>query len=78
MEELVNFMERVPKAQSATCWKNKEIQRWVGKAEDAPTETVCWKYSENGKHFLMEVTVTDSYLMLYMSCFLSSHCDVLN
>jgi len=27
MEELVNFMERVPKAQSATCWKNKEIQR---------------------------------------------------
>lgn len=29
MEELVNFMERVPKAQSATCWKNKEIQRWM-------------------------------------------------
>uniref|UniRef100_A0A8C2X2U5 Integrator complex subunit 9 n=1 Tax=Cyclopterus lumpus TaxID=8103 RepID=A0A8C2X2U5_CYCLU len=28
MEELVNFMERVPKAQSATCWKNKEIQRY--------------------------------------------------
>uniref|UniRef100_A0A8B9LIY1 Integrator complex subunit 9 n=1 Tax=Astyanax mexicanus TaxID=7994 RepID=A0A8B9LIY1_ASTMX len=27
MEELVTFMERVPKAQSATCWKNKEIQR---------------------------------------------------
>lgn len=27
MEELVNFMERVPKAQSATRWKNKEIQR---------------------------------------------------
>lgn len=29
MEELVNFMERVPKAQSATCWKKKEIQRSV-------------------------------------------------
>uniref|UniRef100_A0A4W4F5K6 Integrator complex subunit 9 n=1 Tax=Electrophorus electricus TaxID=8005 RepID=A0A4W4F5K6_ELEEL len=27
MEELVTFMERVPKAQSATCWKTKEIQR---------------------------------------------------
>lgn len=27
MEELVNFMERVPKAQSATSWKNKEIRR---------------------------------------------------
>lgn len=27
MEELVNFMERVPKPQSATCWKNKELQR---------------------------------------------------
>ena len=23
MEELVNHMERVPKAQTATCWKNK-------------------------------------------------------
>ncbi|RXN32236.1 integrator complex subunit 9 [Labeo rohita] len=27
MEELVTFMERVPKAHAATCWKNKEIQR---------------------------------------------------
>lgn len=29
MEELVNFMERVPKPQSATCWKNKELQRFL-------------------------------------------------
>ncbi|PNJ77236.1 INTS9 isoform 7 [Pongo abelii] len=28
MEELVNFIERVPKAQSASLWKNKDIQRW--------------------------------------------------
>uniref|UniRef100_A0A0E9SNV8 Uncharacterized protein n=1 Tax=Anguilla anguilla TaxID=7936 RepID=A0A0E9SNV8_ANGAN len=27
MEELVNFVERVPKAQTTTCWKNKDIQR---------------------------------------------------
>lgn len=27
MEELVNFIERVPKAQSASLWKNKDIQR---------------------------------------------------
>ncbi|EMP32547.1 Integrator complex subunit 9 [Chelonia mydas] len=27
MEELVNFIERVPKAQSASLWKNKEVQR---------------------------------------------------
>ncbi|NWS75603.1 INT9 protein, partial [Crotophaga sulcirostris] len=27
MEELVNFIERVPKAQSASMWKNKEVQR---------------------------------------------------
>ena len=29
MEELVNFIERVPKAQSASLWKNKDIQRWA-------------------------------------------------
>ncbi|KAB0365463.1 hypothetical protein FD754_009619, partial [Muntiacus muntjak] len=29
MEELVNFIERVPKAQSASLWKNKDIQRDV-------------------------------------------------
>lgn len=35
MEELVNFMERVPKAQSATCWKNKEIQRYINYRENS-------------------------------------------
>uniref|UniRef100_A0A8C1JZU9 Integrator complex subunit 9 n=1 Tax=Cyprinus carpio TaxID=7962 RepID=A0A8C1JZU9_CYPCA len=36
MEELVTFMERVPKAQAATCWKNKEIQRLLpGPLKDA-------------------------------------------
>uniref|UniRef100_A0A672ZBL1 Integrator complex subunit 9 n=1 Tax=Sphaeramia orbicularis TaxID=375764 RepID=A0A672ZBL1_9TELE len=43
MEELVNFMERVPKAQSATCWKNKEIQRMLpGPLKDA-VEVWTWK-----------------------------------
>uniref|UniRef100_A0A6Q2Z3G2 Integrator complex subunit 9 n=1 Tax=Esox lucius TaxID=8010 RepID=A0A6Q2Z3G2_ESOLU len=43
MEELVNFMERVPKAQSATCWKNKEIQRVLpGPLKDA-VEVLTWK-----------------------------------
>lgn len=27
MEELVHFIERVPKAQSASLWKDKDIQR---------------------------------------------------
>ncbi|KAG7316442.1 hypothetical protein KOW79_019983 [Hemibagrus wyckioides] len=43
MEELVNFMERVPKAQTATCWKNKEIQRMLpGPLKDA-VEVWSWK-----------------------------------
>uniref|UniRef100_A0A8C5I440 Integrator complex subunit 9 n=1 Tax=Gouania willdenowi TaxID=441366 RepID=A0A8C5I440_GOUWI len=43
MEELVKFMERVPKAQSATCWKNKEIQRMLpGPLKDA-VEVWTWK-----------------------------------
>uniref|UniRef100_A0A672JS00 Integrator complex subunit 9 n=1 Tax=Salarias fasciatus TaxID=181472 RepID=A0A672JS00_SALFA len=43
MEELVNFMERVPKAQSATCWKNKEIQRLLpGPLKDA-VDVWTWK-----------------------------------
>ncbi|KAB1255976.1 Integrator complex subunit 9, partial [Camelus dromedarius] len=29
MEELVNFIERVPKAQSASLWKNKDTQRVI-------------------------------------------------
>ncbi|EPY83716.1 hypothetical protein CB1_000535011 [Camelus ferus] len=32
MEELVNFIERVPKAQSASLWKNKDTQRSGGPA----------------------------------------------
>uniref|UniRef100_A0A669CYH6 Integrator complex subunit 9 n=2 Tax=Oreochromis TaxID=8139 RepID=A0A669CYH6_ORENI len=43
MEELVNFMERVPKAQSATSWKNKEIQRMLpGPLKDA-VDVWMWK-----------------------------------
>ncbi|KAG7255340.1 hypothetical protein CRUP_010145 [Coryphaenoides rupestris] len=43
MEELVNFMERVPKAQSASCWKNKELQRMLpGPLKDA-AEVWAWK-----------------------------------
>uniref|UniRef100_A0A3B5AV99 Integrator complex subunit 9 n=1 Tax=Stegastes partitus TaxID=144197 RepID=A0A3B5AV99_9TELE len=43
MEEVVNFMERVPKAQSATCWKNKEIQRMLpGPLKDA-VDVWTWK-----------------------------------
>ncbi|AWP19744.1 putative integrator complex subunit 9 isoform 2 [Scophthalmus maximus] len=45
MEELVNFMERVPKAQAATCWKNKEIQRMLpGPLKDA-VDVWTWKRS---------------------------------
>ncbi|XP_061741824.1 integrator complex subunit 9-like isoform X1 [Nerophis ophidion] len=43
MEELVNFMERVPKAQSAASWKNKEIQRMLpGPLKDA-VDVWTWK-----------------------------------
>uniref|UniRef100_A0A8C6WNK5 Integrator complex subunit 9 n=1 Tax=Neogobius melanostomus TaxID=47308 RepID=A0A8C6WNK5_9GOBI len=43
MEELVNFMERVPKPPSATCWKNKEIQRQLpGPLKDA-VDVWMWK-----------------------------------
>uniref|UniRef100_A0A3Q2Z7M5 Integrator complex subunit 9 n=1 Tax=Hippocampus comes TaxID=109280 RepID=A0A3Q2Z7M5_HIPCM len=45
MEELVKFMERVPKAQSATSWKKKEIQRLLpGPLKDA-TDVWTWKRS---------------------------------
>uniref|UniRef100_A0A4W5NH06 Integrator complex subunit 9 n=1 Tax=Hucho hucho TaxID=62062 RepID=A0A4W5NH06_9TELE len=43
MEELVNFMERVPKAQSATCWKNKEIQRLLPSPLKDAVEMSTWK-----------------------------------
>uniref|UniRef100_A0A3P9K9J2 Integrator complex subunit 9 n=1 Tax=Oryzias latipes TaxID=8090 RepID=A0A3P9K9J2_ORYLA len=43
MEELVNFMERVPKAQSATSWKNKDTQRLLpGPLKDA-VDVWTWK-----------------------------------
>uniref|UniRef100_A0A3B3DJD3 Integrator complex subunit 9 n=1 Tax=Oryzias melastigma TaxID=30732 RepID=A0A3B3DJD3_ORYME len=43
MEELVNFMERVPKAQSATSWKNKDMQRMLpGPLKDA-VDVWTWK-----------------------------------
>ncbi|MBN3280475.1 INT9 protein, partial [Polyodon spathula] len=43
MEELVNFIERVPKAQSATCWKNKEIQRLLPAPLKDTVEVSTWK-----------------------------------
>ncbi|MED6285398.1 Integrator complex subunit 9, partial [Characodon lateralis] len=43
MEELVNFMERVPKAQAATCWKNRDVQRMLpGPLKDA-VDVWTWK-----------------------------------
>lgn len=43
MEELVNFIERVPKAQSATCWKNKDIQRLLPAPLKDTVEVSTWK-----------------------------------
>lgn len=43
MEELVNFIERVPKAQSATCWKNKDIQRLLPAPLKDTAEVSTWK-----------------------------------
>eukprot|EP00064_Thunnus_orientalis_P017968 superscaffoldBa00003976_g18054 len=43
MEELVNFMERVPKAQSATCWKNKETQRMLPAPLKDAVDVWTWK-----------------------------------
>ncbi|KAJ8356645.1 hypothetical protein SKAU_G00194390 [Synaphobranchus kaupii] len=43
MEELVNFMERVPKAQSATCWKNKDIQRLLPGPLKEVVDVWTWK-----------------------------------
>lgn len=41
-------MERVPKAQSATCWKNKEIQRQIDleKTDNVQNENL-WVFAEN-------------------------------
>uniref|UniRef100_A0A8C6LHS8 Integrator complex subunit 9 n=1 Tax=Nothobranchius furzeri TaxID=105023 RepID=A0A8C6LHS8_NOTFU len=43
MEELVNFMERVPKAQSATCWKNKDLQRVLPGPLKEAVDVWTWK-----------------------------------
>lgn len=42
MEELVTFMERVPKAHTATCWKNKDIQRYCHRVNMA----LIWYWDE--------------------------------
>ncbi|XP_073708898.1 integrator complex subunit 9 [Garra rufa] len=43
MEELVTFMERVPKAHAATCWKNKEIQRLLPAPLKDAVDVWSWK-----------------------------------
>uniref|UniRef100_A0A8D1KJ29 Integrator complex subunit 9 n=1 Tax=Sus scrofa TaxID=9823 RepID=A0A8D1KJ29_PIG len=43
MEELVNFIERVPKAQSASLWKNKDIQRLLPSPLKDAVEVSTWR-----------------------------------
>ncbi|KAM8954214.1 integrator complex subunit 9 [Pelodytes ibericus] len=43
MEELVNFVERVPKAQSATMWKHKEVQRLLPTPLKDAVEVFTWR-----------------------------------
>ncbi|XP_028908605.1 integrator complex subunit 9 isoform X2 [Ornithorhynchus anatinus] len=43
MEELVNFIERVPKAQSASLWKNKEVQRLLPAPLKDAVEVATWR-----------------------------------
>ncbi|XP_038672024.1 integrator complex subunit 9 [Scyliorhinus canicula] len=43
MEELVNFMERVPKPQSATYWKNREMLRHLPAPLKDVVEVSTWK-----------------------------------
>ncbi|XP_038626787.1 integrator complex subunit 9 [Tachyglossus aculeatus] len=43
MEELVNFIERVPKAQSACLWKNKEVQRLLPAPLKDAVEVATWR-----------------------------------
>ncbi|KAJ7341343.1 hypothetical protein JRQ81_005326, partial [Phrynocephalus forsythii] len=47
MEELVNFIERVPKAQSASLWKNKEVQRLLPAPLKEAVEVGTWKRCYN-------------------------------
>ncbi|XP_029416975.1 integrator complex subunit 9 isoform X3 [Nannospalax galili] len=43
MEELVNFIERVPKAQSASLWKNKDVQRLLPSPLKDAVEVTTWR-----------------------------------
>ncbi|XP_069872866.1 integrator complex subunit 9 isoform X2 [Dipodomys merriami] len=43
MEELVNFIERVPKTQSASLWKNKGIQRLLPSPLKDAVEVSTWR-----------------------------------
>uniref|UniRef100_A0A1B8Y7R8 Integrator complex subunit 9 n=1 Tax=Xenopus tropicalis TaxID=8364 RepID=A0A1B8Y7R8_XENTR len=43
MEELVNFIERVPKAQSATLWKHKDVQRLLPVPLKDAVEVFTWR-----------------------------------
>uniref|UniRef100_A0A663MG46 Integrator complex subunit 9 n=1 Tax=Athene cunicularia TaxID=194338 RepID=A0A663MG46_ATHCN len=43
MEELVNSIERVPKAQSASMWKNKEVQRVLPAPLKDAVEVSMWR-----------------------------------
>ncbi|KAM4681458.1 integrator complex subunit 9 isoform 2-T2 [Amazona ochrocephala] len=43
MEELVNSIERVPKAQSASMWKNKEVQRLLPVPLKDAVEVSMWR-----------------------------------
>ncbi|OXB53920.1 hypothetical protein ASZ78_009221 [Callipepla squamata] len=43
MEELVNSIERVPKAQSASTWKNKEVQRLLPAPLKDAVEVSMWR-----------------------------------
>ncbi|XP_053105081.1 integrator complex subunit 9 isoform X2 [Hemicordylus capensis] len=47
MEELVNFIERVPKAQSASLWKNKDMQRLLPAPLKDAVEVVTWRRCYN-------------------------------
>ncbi|KAM7053730.1 LOW QUALITY PROTEIN: integrator complex subunit 9-like [Molossus nigricans] len=43
MKELVNFIERVPKAQSASLWKNKDIQQLLPSPLKDAVEVSTWR-----------------------------------
>ncbi|KAL7987187.1 hypothetical protein Chor_006106, partial [Crotalus horridus] len=47
MEELVNFIERVPKAQSASLWKNKDVQRMLPAPLKDAVEVATWRRCYN-------------------------------